>query len=177
MVLEPIDRPSPRAHRILFEDIAANGALLADPTLPPRRSSFIQRNRWIAGVADHVVVVEAAAGSGSLSTATFARRFGRPVWAVPGPPGAPLSIEPNTLIKLGAALLDDPKDLLTSLGLKARDSRDRHPILELLDGKPMDAEAVALSLGASLEEVLLALSELEVAGDVRQDRGLYLARR
>ena len=55
----------------------------------PEKWTFPRRNKWVAAVADAVVVVEAPHKSGALLTARDAHGMGRPVWIVPGAPQAP----------------------------------------------------------------------------------------
>lgn len=98
-------------------DIAAGGALMSElPTAAePRPGFFPRRNRIIAGVSAGVVVVEAAARSGALITARMALDEGREVFAVPGPVDEPLSAGPNRLIKAGARLVEDARDVIDEI--------------------------------------------------------------
>lgn len=103
-----IDVAYPRRHAPLFEQVvAAGGALVSmfPRGMPPRRSTFVQRNPLIAGLADAVIVVEAAVRSGSLSTAAAAARFGRVLAACPGSPGC------DRLLRQGAALIEQVSDV------------------------------------------------------------------
>ncbi|MFM2105779.1 MAG: DNA-protecting protein DprA [Chloroflexota bacterium] len=82
------DRLFPRAHARLADAIVAEGgAVVAEvgPAVEPRRYSFPRRNRVISGLAEAVVVVEAAARSGALITAAQALEQGRGCYVVPGP--------------------------------------------------------------------------------------------
>ena len=56
--------------------------------------------------------MEATHRSGSLITARLAAEAGRDVWAVPGPLHAPQSEGCHRLIKQGAGLMDDPREIL-----------------------------------------------------------------
>jgi len=79
----------PAANADLFADIRQNGALMTEllPGARPVRSFFPTRNRIIAAMAEIVVIVQAAAGSGSMITASWASRLERKVMTVAPPSG------------------------------------------------------------------------------------------
>ncbi len=84
----------PRAHARLAEAIVAEGGvILAElpPDVRPMPGTFPRRNRLISGLSDATVVVEAAARSGALITASWALEQGRPCFLVPGSIDAPMS--------------------------------------------------------------------------------------
>lgn len=77
----------PRENIGLADKIAdAHGAVLSEfhPNAPPKGPALMSRDRIISGLARGVIVVEAATGSGSLDTASRARKQGRLVFAVQG---------------------------------------------------------------------------------------------
>ncbi|UJR78220.1 Rossmann fold nucleotide-binding protein Smf [Sandaracinus amylolyticus] len=80
-----LSRPYPRGHASLFERIAASGAVITEAAHEdePRAHTFLSRNRLIAALSRAVIVVQAPARSGALSTAGHARISGRPLFAVP----------------------------------------------------------------------------------------------
>ena len=80
-----------------------------------QKAAFLYRNRLIAGLADIVIVVEAAEKSGSLNTATHALAQGKDVFAVPGNITSPYSQGCNKLIKQGAIPYTEPADILREL--------------------------------------------------------------
>lgn len=111
----------PPAHRDLARRIAEDGLIVSElpPGTPPAAGNFPRRNRIIAGLARGVLVVEAAARSGSLITARLAAEQGREVGALPGSPTAMLARGCHQLIKDGAALVEEPADILALLGWPA----------------------------------------------------------
>ncbi|MCP8895556.1 DNA-processing protein DprA [Shinella daejeonensis] len=113
-----LDRPYPPENIALLEEMV-DGPGLAISEMPfgwePRARDFPRRNRLIAGIALGLVVIEAAARSGSLITARNAADFGRLVFAVPGSPLDPRSEGTNNLLKDGATITTRPEDVLESL--------------------------------------------------------------
>ncbi|MDO4508143.1 MAG: DNA-processing protein DprA [Candidatus Saccharibacteria bacterium] len=115
----PINEIYPRGHVKLAEEIIRSGGAVmseygvGEPII--RKASFLERNRLIAGLADVVVVVEAAERSGSLNTATHALNQGREVFAVPGNISNPYSRGCNRLIQAGANPYLEADDILRIL--------------------------------------------------------------
>jgi DNA processing protein len=87
--------------------------------LEPQARHFPRRNRIVSGLARAVVVVEAAAKSGSLITARMALDQGREVMAVPGHPFDARASGCNMLIRDGATLVRGAEDVLAALGATA----------------------------------------------------------
>lgn len=110
-----VDICYPQENRGLMGDILLSGALISEkpPGTPHKSEYFPHRNRIISGLSVAVVVVEAAARSGTAITAHHALDQGRDVYAVPGALGARMSEGCNKLIERGeAALLSDPAALV-----------------------------------------------------------------
>ncbi|NSY39487.1 DNA-processing protein DprA [Leisingera sp. ANG59] len=198
--------PAENAH--LAAQISETGLRLSEQPmdLTPQARDFPKRNRIIAALSRALVVVEAAAKSGSLITARDALDYGREVLAVPGHPFDARSSGCNRLIRDGAALVRDANDVLEALppqGMPAAPAsapQDIHQALAALPPQPQGrrslAETHALhqqilgSLGPSPtsetqlirdlslppQDLAPALTDLELEGAIRREPGGLLSR-
>jgi len=82
---------------------------------PIAASNFAARNRIISGLCKAVIVVEGAAKSGTLLTASAAAEQGRSVFAVPGPISSPLSAAPHFLLQNGARIFTGVDEVIDEL--------------------------------------------------------------
>lgn len=179
------DRIYPPEHRELAAAISTNGALITEylPGTPPRKHHFPERNRVLAGLAQAVVVVEAAARSGALITARLAVDEGREVLAVPGSILSEVSVGPNALLRLGARPMLTPRDVLDAIGHSAEAKQETtgsaHPLLAHLPaGQSATTDQLVARSGLSVPEVHTALIDLELGGVVERRRdGSYQQRR
>ena len=186
-----IDNVYPPEHEKLQARIATEGCLVSEqpPGFTPRGQDFPRRNRIVSGMSLGVVIVEAAARSGTLVTARFASEQGREVFAVPGHPLDPRAEGTNRLIKTGATLVTEPADILDALrplsglsemaapiaapaehfdtgGPAMPDVGDgeRLRILSALGPAPIDLDAIISATGLTIRAVQIGLMELELAG-------------
>jgi DNA processing protein len=178
-----IDRDYPAAHRELARQIAATGLVVAEyaPGVGPAPWRFPARNRIVAGLCAATVVVEARERSGALITADFALEEGREVFAVPGEITSALSAGTNALLRLGATPLTCAEDVLESYGLALPAAaaltlgETATAVLERIRDGAADADELARATGLPAGELAVALTELELAGAVREDGGVYRA--
>jgi DNA processing protein len=107
----------PARNRSLAHQIAERGCIVSEYPLgmPAIASNFPRRNRIISGLARGVLVIEAAAQSGSLITARMAAEQGREVFAIPGSIHSPLAKGCHLLIRQGAKLVESAHDVLEEL--------------------------------------------------------------
>jgi DNA processing protein len=188
-----VDIVYPAAHARLAEEIlAAGGALVSQfPNgTEPRRHHFPARNLTIAALSDAVVVVEAVQGSGALITAEAALDLHKEVMAVPGSIFSPLSVGTHALIRDGAGLVQNARDILAALGVGREVLDDplaapshlgfglpaeRDGILvHISDVLAVSAAELARKLHLPVAEVLGRLTSLELDGAVRRHEAGYV---
>ena len=196
-----IDVCYPPEHRALFDAVAAQGALVAElpPGTEPLARHFPRRNRIISGLAEGVVVIEAALRSGSLITARLAGEQGREVFAVPGSPLDPRCHGSNNLIRQGAALTESAEDVLRALSgrrispapamalaepdlaplvppAEADSDKARTLLIEHLSPSPTAVDELVRQTDLPPALVASALLELELAGRIERHPGNRVAR-
>ena len=144
------------------------------------RTSFLYRNRLIAGLSDVVLIAEAAERSGSLNTASHALAQGKDLFAAPGDITRRTSAGCNRLIEQGAHLYSRPEDILEVLfpgGLPGEKKSRKMPIFsgspvekaivsEIVAGN-RDGEEIIEKLELSVSEFSQAITMLEIRGLVR----------
>ncbi len=188
-----LDRVYPPEHRELAGRIAATGVLVSEfPTgTLPHAHNFPRRNRLMSGLSRGVLVIEAAARSGSLITARLAGEQGREVMALPGSIHNPLARGCHRLIKDGAALIETVDDVLAALGLPGLagcakpaagisdvpeipngvlDS-DAEMLLNALGFEPADLDRLVERTGLAAQSVISKLQLLELEGRVESLAG------
>ena len=140
--------------------------------------SFLERNRLISGLADVVVIPEAAERSGSLNTAAHALEQGREVFAAPGDITRPMSRGCNRLIMQGATPylgVDDVLNFLFPPNRKSRrqatllfgDTEEETRILRLVEAGCTDGEVLINELAWSAAEFNRTVMMLEIKGRLK----------
>jgi DNA processing protein len=175
------DVPYPSSKRSLYRRIAAHGCIVSEmpPGFTPFKWCFPARNRIIAALAQTTVVVEAAERSGSLITAEIAADLGRDIGAVPGPVMSWRAAGCNALLRDGATLVRDTRDVLDAVvGVDDRLPPDLgaglEPRLSSLLRAVADGRDTLASLSGAPDQAqgtLAALTELELLGCLRRVAG------
>lgn len=182
-----VDIVYPAAHARLAEEIIAGGGALVSQFpngTSPRRQNFPARNLTMAALSEVVVVVEAVQGSGALITAEAALDLHKEVMAVPGSIFSPLSVGTHSLIRDGAGLVQNARDVLRMLGMRNEVLDDplgapkrlgfQLPterdgiLLHLSDVLAVNVAELARKLQIPVAEVLGRLTSLELDGAVRR---------
>jgi DNA processing protein len=177
-----------------MNEIAERGLVLSEraPGAAPTARDFPRRNRLISGLSRGVVVVEAAAKSGTLITARFALEQGREVFAVPGSPLDPRCQGANSLLRQGAILVESAADIIDALAEQNRGAREgragadfgeagepdaamlvevRAAVLEQLSYTPMHRDEILREIDAPTGLVIDALLELVLSGAAEEHLG------
>jgi DNA processing protein len=193
-----VDVIYPPENLTLAGEIASHGLLLSEQPigLEPQARHFPARNRIVSGLAQAVVVVEAAGKSGSLITARTALDQGRDVMAVPGHPFDARASGCNMLIRDGATLVRSAADVIEvlappttaqaqqpALPLAPAPPRDLRStaalhslILDRLGPSPLAEDQLIRDLARDSREISPALVHLELEGRIHRAAGGLLAR-
>jgi DNA processing protein len=169
----------PASHKSLAKEIIEKGGVVMteyEPHTLARSHYFLERNRIVSGLADAIIITEAAARSGTMNTAAHALEQGKEVFVVPGNITSPMSDGCNQLIKQGATPLTSSEDVLvviapdlltdqTSLPLGTNDLETT--IIKLLSEGIRDGDELNQKAAASATELSTALTMLEINGAIR----------
>lgn len=170
----------PSSHRGLAERILKTGGALIseyeETATNAYQSNFLERNRIVSGLADAILITEAAARSGTLNTAAHALAQGKEIFVVPGNITSPMSAGCNALIKQGAHVVTDANDIIehiapqllqqqTQLNLGGNSAESA--IIAELQAGVRDGEEIQRKTGLSSTEFNTSLTMLEVQGTIR----------
>ena len=155
-----VDIIYPPEHDQLTKDIARDGAIVSECAMGQRPTArdFPKRNRLISGLSRGVVVVEAAARSGTLITARFALEQGREVFAVPGSPLDPRCEGAINLLRQGAEVVRNAQDILDVLAAQTRGAGEGGREATDWAARPDAGEPDPAAVAALRDEILGLLS-------------------
>ncbi|MFH1473171.1 MAG: DNA-processing protein DprA [bacterium] len=173
----------PHSHYNLAEEIIENGGGLLsehDDTFPAGVWTFPRRNRIMAGMCHATIVIEAEQKSGTLITSRLATEYNREVGAVPGPISSPSALGPHMLIRLGAALIRDARDVLELLGLQSDGhnilfdpddlSVDEKTFIKILEN-PCERDELIRRSKINIGQANAVLTLMEIKGLIREELG------
>jgi DNA processing protein len=180
-----IDSIYPSENRTLADAIIAQeqGLIITEhpPKTEPAGRHFPVRNRLISGLSLGVLIVEAGAGSGALTTASLAAEQGREVFAIPGNINRPNSQGTNRLIQDGAKMVLTPEDILEELNLSHQLVQTRQVaeqvapgdeteqfLLSLIELEPLHVDDIAIQANMSIQEVNVKMMQLFLKGLVQE---------
>lgn len=134
--------------------------------------TFPARDRVMAAIGHELIVIEAAAKSGSLITAEMAYKLGKPIWAIPGPITSSVSAGTNQLIADGKAKMYVGAGF-SSPNVGRENRAPTNPILSLLENEGFDASEITRRLGKPASEIGAELTMLMLQGSIIERDGKY----
>lgn len=178
-----VDYIWPLENESLYWDIVSRGAVISEMPVGfvPVATNFVQRNRWVAGICEKLILGEADLKSGSMTTARFGIDYDKDIYAIPSHPTDSRSLGPNSLIKSGQAKLcmgvsdffgTDKKDEIkkkNSVKLEKENS-----LLDALGTIPVSESVLAEIVKKNISEIKSDLVVLELQGLVIKVDGGYI---
>lgn len=174
-----VDKIYPRTNQDLADKIIASGGAILSEYEPPtdaRDYQFLARNRIVSGLSDAVIVIEAAARSGTLATVTHALEQGKEVFVVPGNITSPLSAGCNNLLKQGARAVTCAEDILEVIAPELLEEQTILPlgstplestIITLIHSGVRDGDELQRQSLVQVGEFSQAMTMMEINGTIR----------
>lgn len=178
-----VDYIWPAENESLYWEIVERGAVISEMPVGfvPVATNFVQRNRWVAGMAERLVLGEADMKSGSMTTARFAIDYGREIWAIPSHPLDLRSVGPNSLIRSGdAKLCMGPDDFFKKEKNSSEMKKNRikneseFNLIDRIGNIPVSESVLAELVKKQVSEIKAMLVVLELQGLVRKVDGGYV---
>ncbi len=178
----------PKENSLYFDAISKYGCVISeyDIYIKPDKYNFPQRNRIISALGDGLIVIEAKERSGTMITVKFALDYGKDIAAVPGPIFWEKSTGCNKLIKDGAYIISEIKDLYEIFKLGDGDmkkgSRDyssllsdpsKYKVFSLIKKKPSNIDEIANETGIEVVKLYKILFELEDLDIIEETGGNF----
>jgi DNA processing protein len=176
----------PRSNRDLAVEILKHGGLLISEYPENEKSQlhfFPARNRLMAALSDAVLLIEASTKSGTMITARLATEYNKDVWCVPGSIFSTNSEGTNSLIKNGAAMITEYKDILHNFRIPVPEEKSKEEVEKLRLGK--EEKVIMESLlentskdklmektGLEFSDFLMGLTMLEMKNLIKIDSGI-----
>lgn len=174
-----LPRIYPAANRQLAKRITEQGgAILSEyeEGTEARSHHFLERNRIVSGLADAIIITEAAQRSGTLNTAAHALEQGKEVFVVPGNITSAMSSGCNALIRQGATPLTNSSEVLEiiapellsdQISLFRSNDPLQQSIIDLINKGVRSGDELQQMIACSATDLSTALTMLEIAGAIR----------
>ena len=174
-----INHVYPEYNKSLVMSVADKGLVLSEqaPSIVPKPWMFPVRNRIIAGLSKGVLIVGGEKTSGARHTADYALEYGKDVYAFPYSLGIATGELNNELIKNGAYLCDDVKDILDCFGIAETTDEvseledEERLVFDYVKNGVGDVNVLVEKTGLKMYELAPALSSLEIQGYIVKTTG------
>ena len=175
----------PAQNKKLYRDIINNGGVIFSEyplRTRPLAQNFPQRNRIVVGMSKGTLVAEAKLKSGAMISANLTLDYNRELMCIPGN-----ILNPNTsgiyfLIKNGAGIIADSNDLLNQMGWDIIiEDNNKNIVLNEIQQKVVEAlsldaktfDELVNVLNEDVSKIMIALTELELKGLIKQSNNRY----
>ena len=167
----------------LFNSIIENGGCVISQYPPDTDINLKEvpfRNRIISALSEAVLIVEARYRSGSGVTAKYAFEQRRKVFCLPNQIGVTTGVGTNNLIKQGAILVTNPKEILTQIGENVENDPEETEIKELkipeeykeiyekLEEGKIEINELSRSLNKSIIQINQKLTLMQLEGIIEK---------
>ena len=149
---------------------------------------FLERNRIVSGLSIGVLIIEAKSRSGTSVTARIAKEQGKEIFCIPHAINDINGVGTNKLIKKGAKLVTETKDILEEFSFieykeeKIKSIENNRPIVNKkyeevfleIGEKPIEIEEICYKTKKNFQEVSEILLMLEIEGYIKKVVGGYI---
>ncbi|BAK81160.1 DNA-processing protein DprA [Candidatus Arthromitus sp. SFB-rat-Yit] len=178
----------PKENFHYFNEIGQNGCILSeyDVYTNPDKFNFPQRNRIISAIGDGLIVIEAKEKSGTMITVKYALDYGKDIAAVPGPIFWDKSMGCNKLIRDGASIISEIKDLYDIFKLNRNTNNivgrnyeellsdpSKYKVFSLIKNRPSNVDEIANETGINVVDIYKILFELESLNIIEASTGNF----
>lgn len=175
----------PESDRLTDEIVVHGGVVLSEYPSDSRGQlwTFPQRNRIVVGLSDIIIVIEAGIKSGTMSTAQWAKKMGKPVYAVPGSMFAKTSEGANFMIESGLARPLNTQVIESlcgsNVGIRSNSTvsnlnpEEQEMVGYLTIAGPCSVNEISRGMSLGVGAILPILAKLELAGVVAEERGVF----
>lgn len=190
VIASGFDFKYPSANKDLYEKLEHGyGAVVTEyyPTFEPIKFRFPQRNRIVTGLSYGTVVGEAALKSGALISANLTLEQGRELMCIPGSINNKNTEGVYKLLKNGATMITSGEDVLNALNweiIKPTEENSKTTyntytsppleyltLLDIISIEPRGFDELQTATGFNTEELLKALTMMEIEGLIEQTDG------
>lgn len=166
----------PKENSTYFDKISESGCIISEYDLytKPDKYNFPARNRIISAIGDGLIVIEAKEKSGTMITVRYALEYGKDIAAVPGPIFWEKSVGCNKLIKDGAYIISEVKDLYEIFKLTKKEDKpvsemylnlfrdpQRYKVFSIIKDRPSNVDEILNESGIQVVDLYKILFELE----------------
>lgn len=186
VIASGFDFSYPASNRDLYDKLEhGSGAVVTEyyPTFEPIKFRFPQRNRIVTGLSYGTVVGEAAIKSGALISANLTLEQGRELMCVPGSINNKNTEGVFKLLKNGATMVTSGEDVLNALNWQIEKqsahtfvqkdvvSHEHSSLLDIISIEPRGFDELQTETGMDTNELLTALTVMEMEGLIEQTEG------